>query len=133
MWRLYPQNLDATQCGDDKILGTPLSEPKWVRNFSFVDGRLPRTDLLDAMKGGGFRSPKTLFAATEVQVAANGAFHYNLTAGTGAAVWIDGKSVTPGAALDLRAGQHTIIVRLDREKLPEALRIESPDGTFVAN
>ena len=133
VWRLYPQNLDATQFGDDKILGTPLSEPKWVRNFSFVDGRLPRTDLLDAMKGGGFRSPKTLFAATEVQVAANGAFHYNLTAGTGAAVWIDGKSVTPGAALDLRAGQHTIIVRLDREKLPEALRTESPEGTFVAN
>jgi hypothetical protein len=52
-----------------------------------------------------------------------------------APIWIDGKPVKPGAEIsaELASGSHTIVLRLDPNKLPESLRLESSEGIFLAN
>ena len=48
-------------------------------------------------------------------------------------VWVDGKKVAPGKsfAVELSAGVHSILLRLDAGKLPDSLRLESSSGNFL--
>jgi hypothetical protein len=52
----------------------------------------------------------------------------------GSPAWIDGKLAGAGAELkaDLAAGAHTLIVKLDAKKFPEAIRLASDDATFLS-
>ena len=51
----------------------------------------------------------------------------------GAVVWIDGKQLNAKREAQLAAGPHTVIVKLEAKELPEALRMEASDGTFLVN
>ena len=133
VWRLYPQPLEDAQFGDDKILKTPLTNGKWAKTLSLVDGNLPKQELQDALKRVADRAPKAIYAAAQVQVASAGAFHFKVPGIPSTSVWIDGKNVGNEPLADLTPGIHTIIIKLDSAKLPETLRLESNEGTFVQN
>ena len=53
----------------------------------------------------------------------------------GVSVWIDGQDIGGDTELaaPLTAGTHTIVLRFDPTKLPEYVRVESADATFLAN
>jgi putative heme-binding domain-containing protein len=132
-WKLYPQNLDLTQFGDGKILNSPLSDPAWSAVLTLVDGRLPKAELNESLKSVQSRIPQAVFAAAQLQVAKAGPVHLQWTGTTDAPLWLDGKPIDHTSTIDLPAGSHVIIVKLDAQKLPDSIRLESPDGTFLTN
>ncbi len=133
LWKLFPQTLDLGQFGDDRIVKTVLSDPGWLNAFSLVDGRLQKEELVAALKSAANRSPLAVFAAAQLQLPARGGVQLQLTCASNSPMWIDGKPAKLDAKTELSAGPHTIIVKLDSQKLPESLRLESSDGTFVVN
>jgi hypothetical protein len=44
---------------------------------------------------------------------------------------VDGKSAVSDQPVDLPAGKHTIIVKLDARRLPDHVRLTASDGTFL--
>ncbi len=132
-WKLFPQTVELGQFGDEKILNTKLSDVAWLPAFSLVDGRLPKQELASALKSVENRSPLALFAAAQLQLAAREVICLQLAEAANSTLWIDGQPATPGKKVELAAGPHVVIVKFVDEKLPESLRLESSDGTFLAN
>jgi len=134
-WKLFAQTLDLAQFGDEKILDTKLDDPQWMPAHSLVDGRLLKEDLVVPLEGVKGRDPRAVYAAAQFQIAKAGAVSLKLDGAASSPIWLDGKPVHPGAEFktDLPAGTHTFIVKLDARKLPETIRLESPDATFLAN
>ncbi len=75
-----------------------------------------------------------IFAATEIQTAKAGPVKLKLDAAAGE-VWIDGQKVGGAgeSKADLAAGTHRVLIRFDPRSVPDDVRLESPDATFVAN
>lgn len=134
-WRLLPLTVEAAQFGDEPILQTSLSDARWQPANTLVDGRLPReefTAVLDRLKT---RTPHAIYAAAQLQVPKGGRVRFKLSGAEGAAVWLNGKPVlcNSDCASDLPAGTHTFIIRLNASSLPEAIRLETNDATFLVN
>ena len=132
-WRLFPQTVDLGQFGDGRIVSTKLSDTNWLPAFSLVDGQLLKEELATALKSVENRSPPAVFVAAQLQIPASGTVRLQLTCASNAPVWVDGKSANLEKPLELSAGPHVIIVKLDSEKLPDFLRLETSDGTFLSN
>jgi putative heme-binding domain-containing protein len=134
-WKLFPQTLDAAQFGDERILKTELEAKEWTPAVSLVDGRLLKRDLEAPLTEVKSRDPRAIFAAARCEVTKPGAVAFKLTGADTSAVWIDGQPVKSGRAFapELQPGKHTVFIRLDAKKLPDALRLESQDATFLAN
>ncbi len=133
-WKLFPQTLDLAQFGDEKILSTGLTNKEWLPATAMVDGRLVKTDLAAALEEVKHRDPPALYAAAQFEVAKTGAVSLKLDGPAAAQVWVDGKAVAGANEFhpELQSGKHTAIVKLDAKKLPDALRLESEDVTFLA-
>jgi len=133
-WKLLPQTLDLAQFGDEKILSTELSDKSWTPAHSLVDGRLPKEEMAAALEAVQKRDPRAVYAAAEFQVARAGAVRLTLEGADGSLAWVDGKPVEfkSQTAPDLSTGSHTFVLKLDARKLPEAIRLESADATFLA-
>lgn len=132
-WKLFPQTIDVAQFGDEKVVNGNLADKGWSTAYSLVDGRLLRGELQAALDAMRYRDPKAVYAATRLQVARNGTVQLQLTGAADAPVWVDGKPVDHGLKVELPAGAHVVIVKLDAGKLPESVRLESADGTFLVN
>src|SRR5579872_2440668 len=133
LWKLFPQTVDSDQFGVEKILNGKPDGTGWSPAHSLVDGRLLQEKLqvaLDAVKG---RYPAAIFASVQVQVNRDGTFHFNLSGAPDCPVWVDGKPAGGQMKADLLAGTHTITVRVDAKKLPDFIKIESEDWTFLVN
>jgi putative heme-binding domain-containing protein len=134
-WKLFAQTLDVAQFGDEKVLNTKLTESQWKPARTLVDGRLLKTDLSSALEEVKSRDPQAVYAATKLQVSRSGPIAFNLSGADAAALWIDGKLIsnaTPRMA-DLSEGAHTLVLKIGARNLPEDLRLESPEATFLAN
>ena len=136
VWKLRPGSHDIEQFGEDQFVSSNLNGPEWFPAYALVDGRLTADNLKDGLNVGKYIGLIGVYAGTQVQVPKSGPFRMKLTGAPGAAVWIDGHAVRAGSEeiiAELPAGTHSIVVRLDPKKLPEQIRLESNDGTFVAN
>jgi putative heme-binding domain-containing protein len=131
-WKLRPAGIDLDQYGDEKVLNGKLTDAGWTAAFSLVDGSLLKADLRAALKADKLRDPQAIYAAAQLEVAKEEAVNVTFTGADGAAEWIDGKPLNGGSA-QLAAGSHIIIVKLDAKKLPESLRLQTSDGTFLVN
>ena len=111
--------------------------------FRFLS-ELGKPGPFDAAKGNVARSwklfPQTLevaqFGDDKVfEVAKAGPISLKITGADGAAAWVDGKAAGSCGDLkpELQAGTHFIVVKLEAKKLPDAIRLESPDATFVGS
>ncbi|HWF19496.1 MAG TPA: HEAT repeat domain-containing protein, partial [Verrucomicrobiae bacterium] len=142
LWKLWPQTLDLSQFGDEKILNTKLSEDRWTTAFSLVDGHLLKSELDAAIQPVKGRDPAAIFAGATFQVSGSGPFEFKLHGCSAQTpVWLDGKLVKLGLADDgdvwgqatPSAGTHTIIVKLNTAKLPDWIRLDVLGGTFLGN
>jgi putative heme-binding domain-containing protein len=103
----------------------PEGTNSWHKAYSLVDGRLLREDLANA---AGV-SNGVILAAARFRTVKSGPVHFNVSPGGDAALVIDGKENS--AATELDAGEHTIALRLQADKLPEFIKLQSDDGTFL--
>ena len=132
-WRLLPATIDVAQFGDEKVVNGKLTDQHWSPVNSLVDGRLLREQLQAALDAVKYRDPKSVYAAAQFQVAKSGAVTFHLTGASASATWIDGHPANNELKTDLPAGAHTIITKLDANHLPDAIRLESAEGTFLVN
>ncbi|PYJ08589.1 MAG: hypothetical protein DME25_01130, partial [Verrucomicrobia bacterium] len=134
-WKLFPQTLEVAQFGDEKVLETKLNDSQWKPARSLVDGRVLKEELAASLEGFERRDPRAVFAAAKFEVAKAGPISLKITGADGAAAWVDGKAAGSCGDLkpELQAGTHFIVVKLEAKKLPDAIRLESPDATFVGS
>jgi hypothetical protein len=87
------------------------------------------------LEGIQYREPQAIYAAARVEVSKAEPTSLEISGVDGAPAWVDGKSVGPCGNLkpELSAGTHVIIVKLDAKKLPDGLRLQSPDATFLTS
>jgi putative heme-binding domain-containing protein len=133
-WKLFPQTLDLAQFGDEKILSTALTNSQWLPAISLVDGRLVKTELSTALNEVKHRDPPAVYAAAQFEVAKGGPVSLKLEGSAAVQVWVDGKPVQGASEFhpDLVSGKHVAVIKLDAKKLPDALKLESDDVTFLA-
>jgi putative heme-binding domain-containing protein len=129
-YKILAGTIDLAQFGDDRVVALPLSESAWQPAITLVDGALLKADLQRQVN----RSVPAVYAAAQFSAPKDGATHLKIEGATPAAIYIDGKPVARGnePTADLKAGAHTIIVKLDASSLPETLRIRSTEVTFAA-
>ena len=135
VWKLLPGRHELEQFGVEKTLAAGITNKSWISAYSFVDGRLTADEMRVALKVESYVGLTGLFAGTQFQVAKPGVVHFQVPAVPGMAAWIDGKPVSLDRAFsaDLAAGTHAIVFKLDHKKLPDYLRLESADATFLVN
>ena len=87
------------------------------------------------MDGLGWRDPQAVFAAARFQVAKSGRVSFRVSGIKEASAWVDGKacSINSDFQTDLEAGAHTLYVKLNAKKLPDSIRVESPEAVFLPN
>jgi putative heme-binding domain-containing protein len=132
-WKLFAQTLELSQFGDEKVLQTEFSDTKWKAARTIVDGGLLKEDVATVLDGIGYREPQAVYAAARFEVSKAGSLSLELTGADGSPAWIDGKPAGACGNLkpELTAGPHAIIVKLDAKKLPDVIRLQSPDATFL--
>ncbi|MDA1274986.1 MAG: HEAT repeat domain-containing protein [Verrucomicrobia bacterium] len=133
LWKLFPLTIDAAQFGDDRVLNSSFNSKGWSTALTFADGRLPRSALEMAMKAISHREPSGIYAAAEFQTAESGKINLQFHEAKEFVVWVDGRSLLSEGAgeMEVPAGQHRVVVRLDGGHLPLFLRLEIPEATFV--
>jgi hypothetical protein len=122
------------QFGEEKFVTSDLNGKDWTPVYANVDGRLSAAAILEAAIPGKYLGLIGLYSAAQLQVPKNGIVRLKVS-GDPEAIWIDGKTQKIGAdvSAELSAGNHTIVLRLDPKKLPDALRLESSEGTFLVD
>ena len=139
-WKLLPQNMDGAQFEDAKFVNGNTSDPAWQPAASLVDGRLLKSELQGVMQTRGGKTTKAVFAASHVQVSGKEPLQLQCNGvATKDPIWIDGKIATAGAIagslapVQLSAGVHTVVVKLDTAALPDSIQLQCSGGTFLAN
>jgi len=132
-WKLFAATIDAAQFGDERVLKSDLTDQGWTPAISCVDGRLLREELEAKLKSVAGRHPSAVYAAARFQVARAGQVRLQLSAKPYVALWIDGRPVTAASPIqtELSSGNHTLVVKVDARNLPEEIRLETADGTFL--
>jgi putative heme-binding domain-containing protein len=133
-WKLRP----GIHVEEQKIEGglpfNDLNGRNWLLAYSNVDGRVPANVLREgAVVANKYIGVVALYAVAQFEMARATSVKLRLTGGDDASLWIDGKPVPANAELtvNLGAGSHTVAVRLDPKKLPDFLKLEASEGTFV--
>ena len=135
LWRIYTMTHTDQQNGlGNAMWEKPLNDTLWQPAFALANGKLTRRVLEEATKQAAWVGTLDVFAATELAMPKAGPVKLNLDA-TAGDVWIDGRKIGgPGeTAVELSAGTHRVLVRMDPKKIPEAIRLKTSDGTFLSN
>lgn len=132
-WKVRPGPHDEEQFGVEKAVARPLNAPGWIPLLSLVDGRVPTEELSKALNVSRWTGLVAVYAATQIQVPKAGPVSLQVEGGDNASLWVDGKQAGSGreVRVELSAGLHTVLLRLDPKRLPADLRLKSDDGTFV--
>ncbi|MBI3191933.1 MAG: hypothetical protein HYZ36_04645, partial [Pedosphaera parvula] len=135
LWRLRAVPHTAEQFGPDKIMASDANGQDWLPAHTLVDGRLLKEDI-DLTQGvSKYEGVVGVYMSTRFSVPKAGPVRLQLDAPSQAPAWIDGQSITAASevSLNLPAGEHTLLLKLDPRNLPPHLRAASSDGTFLAN
>jgi putative heme-binding domain-containing protein len=137
VWRIRPGGHTDEQRGEEKFTSADVAGREWTPVVANVDGHLPAAAINEALPPNDYarHGITALYAAARLEVAKAGPATLKLDAPADAALWVDGKPQKNAAELtvDLTAGPHTLLIRLDPKKLPSALRLETTEGAFSTN
>jgi putative heme-binding domain-containing protein len=124
---------NTTSDAEAAIVQSDVKNSRWFPFYTTVAGDLPRNELESDLVLKDRR--EVFFAAARFHVAKPGRVSLKLTGLPSPKAWIDGKPV--GGASDisneLPSGAHTIVLKLDPQQLPEAIRLESREVTFLVD
>jgi putative heme-binding domain-containing protein len=132
-YKILAATIDLAQFGDDRVLALPLTDNAWQPAVTLVDGALQKSDLQHQVNRTGNRSAPAVYAAAQFSAQKDGLVHLKVEGATALAVYIDGKPA-PSAnepSEDVKAGLHTVILKLNPESLPETVRLRSAEVTFA--
>ena len=135
-WRLAQTFHTDGQAGQPLWPVTAAADDKrWQPTFSFVNGFVTKRLIAETLRAEAWSSRLGVFAATEVTAARAGTVRFDLVAGPGAELWVDGRQVGGNgeSAVELGAGTHRVVVRLDPKQMPETIRLASKDVAFGLN
>jgi len=133
-WKLLPQTIEIAQFGDEKALNLEFTNQMWKAANTLVDGRLLKQEFSGSLEGMEKRQPQAIYAAAEFQVAKAGPVELKLSGADGALAWVDAKPTKFNSEVktELPSGKHRVVVKLETKRLPESIRLESADATFLA-
>jgi putative heme-binding domain-containing protein len=133
MWRVSVD--PAPNTDEPKLLASRLAGQTWHRAFSLVNGRVLGLDLETAAQPGSTTTNATILAGTQFSSVKSGPVRFDLSAPPGTPTWIDGKPIrySSGMAVELSQGVHTFVVKLEGRDVPQQIKLQSEDGTFLAN
>jgi len=128
VWRI---NAATNAANDDNILKSDVL--KWTALYTTVSGDLPKEDLEAETDSAARREP--IFAASRFQTAKAGPVKLKLSGVNSPKAWIDGKPVGGNSdiAIDLPAGAHTFVLKVNTRDIEGAVRLETPDGSFLVD
>jgi len=126
VWRVNPSTASPEEILKSDVAGSP-----WIPVYSTLSGALLKTDLETELSLGARHD--VFFAATRFQTPTAGPVKLRLHGLNSPKAWVDGKPVGGNAEMttELPAGTHTFLVKLDPTQLPEQLRLETTDGSFL--
>ncbi len=131
-WRLANVvHTDQQNGQSDWMWKKPLEDKRWTEVLSRVNGDLTRTLMEGGTKANIWSSKIAVLAVTEVQLAQAGTVRFQLTAAKGTELWVDGSKVN--GPISLAAGKHRVLVRIDPNHIPDKIRLETQDASFVLN
>ena len=130
MWRVRPGLHTMEQFGEEKLVADVVADKGWTPVLANVDGGLPAARIAEVTQR--HLGLIGIYAVARLQVSGRQEVSFKLSVAP-EGVWVDGKKVAPGKSftMELGAGVHTILLRLDAGKLPESLRMECSEGNFL--
>ena len=134
-WRIYTFTHTDQQHGkNNDVWEKPLTDKMWQPTYSLASGKLTRAALQEASQREFWVGTLDVFAATEIQIAKAGPVKLKLDTAAGE-VWIDGAKIGGAGetTVNLAAGTHRVLIRMDPKNVPDYARLESADGTFLMN
>jgi len=110
-----------------------VSASGWTPLFSTVSGSLLKSDILTE-SGSADRSEPVLLAA-RFQSSRTGPVKLKISGLNSPKAWLDGKPVSGAAEIEteIPAGQHALVLKVDPRQLPESIKIESQDVSFLVD
>ncbi|MSU32035.1 MAG: c-type cytochrome [Pedosphaera sp.] len=128
-WRLANLVHTDVQNGQgDWMWSAKVTDRRWTEIYSRVNGDLTRSLMEGGTKANFWISKLAVLAMTEITLPQAGRATFSLIANPTTELWIDGKKVL--APVQLTAGIHRVIVKLDPARVPERIRLETADASF---
>ena len=126
VWRVNPS---SARPGD--LLKSDLSGPGWLPVYSTLSGALLKADLETELSLSTRRD--VFFAATRFQTAKAGPVKLVLDGLNSPKAWLDGRPVGDSREMiaDVAAGTHTFLLKLDPSSLPDQIKLQTSDATFL--
>jgi putative heme-binding domain-containing protein len=128
VWRI-----NANSSGEQDILKSNPLGKAWYPVYSTVAGVLLKSDLESQPSLNARREP--LLAAARFQTAKAGPVKLKLAGINSPKAWVDGKAVggENEISLDLPAGTHTFLLKVNLQDMGNQVRLECPEGTFLVD
>ena len=121
------------QDGGEKIVSGEWKKG-WKPLIALVSGAVSGWALRNETKiGNKYVGLVNVYLRTTVEAAKDGRATFSVTGPTKVDFWVDGKPVKGDRsfAVNLTAGKHTVLIRLDAKAIPAQLRIKSRDVAFA--
>ncbi|MGI8966939.1 MAG: HEAT repeat domain-containing protein, partial [Limisphaerales bacterium] len=133
-WKLFIVTSEREQFSSDPLIKGDLSVPGWKTVLTTVSGSLAKTQLETELAPVRTRGISAIYLMTKLQLANAQKIKFNLQPSDQSQLWIDGQSgkMTSDSESDLTKGKHAIVLKLEPKKLPEQIRLETSEGTFLA-
>ena len=135
-WRVAQTVHTDAQAGQELWpLEAKWTDSRWTPTYSLVNGTLPKPLIDEITKAQSWTGRLGVYLATEATTPRSGPVEFRLTAGNGTELWVDGRKVGGAGTtrVDLAAGTHRVIVKLDPKQVPASVRLESGDVAFLLN
>ena len=132
VYEVLAGNHRVEQAAADKIVSGDWTEG-WKPLLARVNGNISGDRLAEMTVPPRYTSLVNVYLRTEIEVANNGEVTFGLNGPNKAALWVDGNRVDGETSFktNLKAGNHTVLVRLDAKALPTTFRLASKDVSFA--
>jgi hypothetical protein len=130
VWRI---NANQGVASDPASFSGAVTSAAWFPVYGTVNGALLKDEIVAA--AGSDSRAEPVLAAARFQTPKAGPVTLNLAGLSSPKAWLDGKPVGGSAEIkaDLAAGTHSLILKLDPRQLPESIKLESQDVSFLVD
>ena len=132
IYEIFAGHHRIEQEGADRIINGEIKNG-WKPHWSRVNGDVRGEVVKELTKQPINTALVNVYFRTEIEASADGEATFNVAGPEKAAMWIDGEPVKGELEFkpELKAGKHTVLVRIDGKAIPENFRLSSRDVTFA--